>query len=119
MKLREGSEGNFVMFLKTNETIYPKLPENNMQFLVYYTLHEIIFNRINQKIKKEVKKDCSCKHISESNEISISSKLGTVPLHQLFEALHKIDKMLDKVQAANTFPNQHSCGVKLPKLGKN
>ena len=61
----------------------------------------------------------SREHISESKEISISSKLGTIPLHQLFEVLHKIDIILDKVQVANTPPNQHSSGVDLPKLYKN
>ena len=44
-----------------------------------------------------------------------------VPLHQLFEVLHKIDVILDgpKVQVANTHPNQYSSGVELPKLNKN
>ena len=82
--------------LRLPRAIYPKLPENNMQFLVNYTVHEIIFNRIKEKITEGSKKKyCSCKHISDIEEISISSKLGTVPFHQLFEALHKIDKMLD------------------------
>ena len=44
---------------------------------------------------------------------------GTVPLHQLFKLLHKIDIILDKVQVANTPRNQHSSGVKLLKLYKN
>ena len=44
---------------------------------------------------------------------------GTVPLDQLFEVLHNIYLMLDKVQVANTPPNQNSFGVKLPKLFKN
>ena len=89
-----------------------------MQFLLNYTLHEINFNRISQKIKEDIK-NCSCEHISEGKEISISSKLGTVPLHQLFEVLHKINNMLDKDQMVNTFPNQHFSGVEQPKLCKN
>ena len=31
------------MFLKTNEGYYPKLPENNMQSVVIYTLREPAF----------------------------------------------------------------------------
>ena len=31
------------MFLKTNEGYYPKLPENNMQSVVTYTLREPAF----------------------------------------------------------------------------
>ena len=69
-----------------------QIAENNIQFLVNYTLHETIFNKIKQKIKERSKKDCSCKHISESKEISISSKLGMVLFYQLFEVLHKIEK---------------------------
>ena len=42
-----------------------------------------------------------------------------VPVHQLYEVLHKIDIILDKVQVANTPPNQDSSGVELPKLHKN
>ena len=90
-----------------------------MQFLTNYTLHKIIFGRVNQRIKEVVKKNYSCEHISETKEISISSKLRTLPLHQLFKVLHKIDKMLDEVQVVNTFLNQHSSGVELPKLCKN
>ena len=86
-----------------------------MQFVVNYTLHEIIFNTINHMMKED-KKKCNSEHISEIKKISISSKLGTVPLHQLFKALHKIGKMFDLVQVANTFPNQHSSGVELPSL---
>ena len=59
-----------------------------MQFLVNYTLNEIIFNRIDQRF--------------QSKKISISNQLGTVPLHQLFEVLHKVYTILDKVQVANT-----------------
>ena len=46
--------------------------------------------------KKDIK-NYSCEYISESKENNrpISSILGMVLLHQLFEALHKIDKMLD------------------------
>ena len=55
-------------------------------------------------------------HISESKEISISSKIryGTSP--STLRVLHKIDIILDKVQVANTVPNHHSSGVELPKL---
>ena len=42
-----------------------------------------------------------------------------VPLHQLLEIFHKIDIVLDKVQVANTPPNQHYSGVDLPTFYKN
>ena len=58
-----------------------------MKFHVNYTLREIIFNRINQRIKEDIKKTCSCEHTSETKEISISSKLGMVPLNQLNKIL--------------------------------
>ena len=71
--------------------IYPTLLKNTMQFLVNHTSHEMIFNRVKKKIKKGiVKKTASCKHISESKEISISIEL----IHQLFKAFHQIDKCL-------------------------
>ena len=43
MKLPERSEGNFFMFLKTNEGYLPQIALKNMQFLVNYTLHEPTF----------------------------------------------------------------------------
>ena len=67
-----------------------------MQFLVNYTLSEVIFNTIDQRWKKT-----SCEDISESKEISISCKYGTFPAHQLLEVLHKNGIILDKVQVAN------------------
>ena len=43
MKLPERSEGNFFMFLKTNEGYLSQIALENMQFLVNYTLHEPTF----------------------------------------------------------------------------
>ena len=40
MKLPERSEGNFFMFLKTNEGYLSQIALKNMQFLVNYTVHE-------------------------------------------------------------------------------
>ena len=40
MKLPERSEGNFFMFLKTNEDYLSQIALKNMQFLVNYTFHE-------------------------------------------------------------------------------
>ena len=40
-------------------------------------------------------------------------------LHQLLKVLHKIYIVLNKVQVANTPPDQHSSGVELPMLNKN
>ena len=47
-----------------------------------------------------------------SKEMGISSNKGTVPFHQLFQVLHEIELILDKVQVANTPPNQHSSGAR-------
>ena len=35
-------------FWKLTRAIYPKLPENNMQLMVNYTLHEIICNTVSE-----------------------------------------------------------------------
>ena len=43
MKLPERSEGNFFMFLKTNEGYLSQIVLKNMQFLVNYTFHEPTF----------------------------------------------------------------------------
>ena len=43
MKLPERSEGNFFMFLKTNEGYLSQVALENMQFLVNYTSHEPTF----------------------------------------------------------------------------
>ena len=43
MKLPERSEGNFFMFLKTNEGYLSQIALKNMQFLVNYTLHKPTF----------------------------------------------------------------------------
>ena len=43
MKLPERSDGNFFMFLKTNEGYLSQIALKNMQFLVNYTLHEPTF----------------------------------------------------------------------------
>ena len=43
MKLPQRTEGNLFMFFKTNEDYLSKLPENNIQLLVNYTLHEPSF----------------------------------------------------------------------------
>ena len=43
MKLPERSEGNFFMFLKTNEGYLSQIALQNMQFLVNYTLDEPTF----------------------------------------------------------------------------
>ena len=43
MKLPERSEGNFFMFLKTNEDYLSQIAPKNMQLVVNYTLHEPIF----------------------------------------------------------------------------
>ena len=43
MKLPERSEGNFFMFLKTNEGYLSQIVLKNMQFLVNYTFHEPSF----------------------------------------------------------------------------
>ena len=39
MKLPERSEGNFFMFLKTNEGYLPQIALKSMQLIVNYTLH--------------------------------------------------------------------------------
>ena len=43
MKLPERSEGNFFMFLKTNEGYLSQIALEKMQFVVNYTLHEPTF----------------------------------------------------------------------------
>ena len=43
MKLPERSEGNFFMFLKTNEGYLSQIALENMQFLVNYTLYQPTF----------------------------------------------------------------------------
>ena len=43
MKLSERSEGNFFMFLKTNENYLFQIALKNMQLIVYYSLHEPTF----------------------------------------------------------------------------
>ena len=41
MKLPERNEGNFFMFLKTNEGYLSQIALKNMQFLVNYTLGNV------------------------------------------------------------------------------
>ena len=77
-----------------------------MQFLVNFTLHEIIFDKINQKIKEgsRKKKTAVVNTFQRANaNVSISSKLGTVPLHQLFEALNKIDKINASLSSSGAY----------------
>ena len=43
MKLPERSEGNFLLFLKTNEGYLSQIAIKHMQFLVNYTFHKLTF----------------------------------------------------------------------------
>ena len=44
------------------------------------------------------------------------NKVRRVPLHQPLKVLHEINVILDKVQMANTPPNQHPSCVELSKF---
>ena len=95
-------------FRKLTRAIYPQSPENNMQFLVNYTVHEIFLKRMTFTFW------CSSKKSSFPSSTLLDSANDPVltNIYQFFKALHEIDTgsclglILDELQVANTLPNQ-------------